>query len=164
MSKKKKYSIIVLITMILLIIDQCTKIYISNVNYVQGINGFFSLRFAKNTGGAFGIGQDDTIMFILTNIIVLGLIIRFIKFQISHIDKKTIISLVLVLAGGISNFVDRIFRGYVVDYIDISQFIKFPIFNLADIYIVIGWILLVFSILIYSLKDSKFKKGKNNEE
>ena len=50
----------------------------------------------------------------------------------------------IILAGGFGNFIDRIFRGHVVDFIDITEIINFPKFNLADIYIVCGWIVLAF--------------------
>lgn len=58
------------------------------------------------------------------------------------------IFLIMIISGGISNLIDRIFRGYVVDYIDINQIFKYPIFNIADISIVLGVILLIIYIII----------------
>ena len=97
------------------------------------INGIFSLTYYENTGGAFGVGQGDTIGFTIISIIVIAIIIRFIVLQRDRINNKTMVALELIIAGGISNLIDRLFRGFVVDYIDINQLIKFPIFNLADI-------------------------------
>jgi len=64
--------------------------------------------------------------------------------QKDNINNITYIVLTTILTGGIGNFIDRVFRGYVVDFIDINQIINFPIFNFADIYIVCGWIVLAF--------------------
>ena len=62
-------------------------------------------------------------------------------------NKKVYIGLLFLIAGGISNLIDRVFRGFVVDYIDFTQIIDFPVFNLADIVLVVGWILLIIGIL-----------------
>ena len=62
-------------------------------------------------------------------------------------NKKVYIGLLFFIAGGISNLIDRVFRGFVVDYIDFTQIIDFPVFNLADIVLVVGWILLIIGIL-----------------
>lgn len=73
----------------------------------------------------------------LINSIVLGIIVRFLILQFDKMNKATKIILSFILAGGSSNLLDRIFRGFVVDYIDVNKFISFPIFNLADTYVVI---------------------------
>ena len=65
------------------------------------------------------------------------------------------ISIILIVSGGIGNLIDRIIRGFVIDYIDINQLIKYPMFNFADICIVIGCIMLAISII--------FERGKNEE-
>lgn len=64
--------------------------------------------------------------------------------------------LLLVLAGGIGNLIDRLFRGYVIDYIDINNLFEFPVFNLADVFIVVGITILI----IYVLLDGKRKQEK----
>ena len=68
-------------------------------------------------------------------------------------DKTTKIMLSLVLAGGISTLIDRLARGFIVDYIDINPMFQFPIFNIADIYIVFGWIILVIHTIKYTRKQ-----------
>ena len=62
------------------------------------------------------------------------------------------IFLVMLISGGVSNLIDRIFRGYVVDYIDINQIFSYPVFNIADISVVIGVILLMGYIIINNKK------------
>lgn len=66
-------------------------------------------------------------------------------------------SLCLIISGGVSNLLDRLFRGYVIDYINIEEFFKFPIFNLADIYVVAGWIIFVITTIIFSFKQKNNK-------
>ena len=115
----------------------------------------------KIIGGAFGIGGNSTIGFIIVSIIVLGIAIRFLISQRNVIDYKTSIAISLVLAGGINNLIDRSLRGYVVDYIDISSIFKFPVFNIPDMLICIGWFMLVICVYMYWKKEIKEpKKGK----
>lgn len=67
----------------------------------------------------------------------------------------------MVISGGISNLIDRIFRGHVVDYIDISEIINYPIFNIADISVVIGVILIIGNILLNTIKNRRrLESGK----
>ena len=80
--------------------------------------------------------------------------------QKDRIDIKTSTSLLLIISGGISNLIDRIFRGGVVDFIDISQVINFPKFNLADICIVVGWILFVLFAAIHTNEIIQERKKK----
>lgn len=118
------------------------------------------INYVQNTGGAFGIGQGKTIQVVIINTIILGIIIRFLIMQFNKMDKITKIVLGFILAGGISNLLDRIVRGFVVDYIDISQIFSFPIFNLADAYVVIGWLALVLITIKRTFKE--IKEAKSN--
>lgn len=146
--KSKIVKNILLMVILLIIIDQGSKILITQyVNESLG-NEFFGIEIVNNTGMAFGF-NDGNVKNIFLSIFVLAIIIGFIKNQSDRIDNKTKIALSIVLAGGISNLIDRIFRGAVLDFIKIY---KFPIFNIADIYVVIGWILLVIFLINYSRK------------
>ena len=71
----------------------------------------------------------------------------------------------MVLAGGFGNLIDRIFRGFVVDFIDVSELINFPNFNFADIFIVLGWILLALFFAMYAnnVRIGKIKKEKDGK-
>lgn len=152
----KRYIILVVTIIILVIIQQCIKYYIVENYKDQGstslIEDMVNITYVENTGGAWGIGQGDIATFVITNILVIGIIIRFIITQKDRIGTLTLISLILILAGGISNFIDRIFRGYVVDYIDITPLFNFPVFNIDDAIIIIGWILFVALISISTIK------------
>ena len=61
----------------------------------------------------------------------------------------------MIISGGTSNLIDRLFRGHVVDYIDINQIFNYPVFNIADMCIVIGVILLVGYIIIKTIKKQE---------
>lgn len=142
---KNRYLRMSIIIILLILIDQIVKAVV--------ISNGIKYNYIENFGGVFGIGGNNTIFFILITIVVLGIIIKFIISQRDRVDRKTLFSFTLILSGGFSNLIDRIARGCVVDYIDISKYFKFPIFNIADIFIVIGWIMLLICILIYWYKE-----------
>ena len=142
MKEERKSNILkmgLIIFVILLVIDQISKIIAINTNVnITIIDNILNFRLIFNKGIAFGIGQGKNIgTFVVTNIIVLGIIIRFIWQQKERIDALTMCSLFIILAGGAGNFIDRLFRGQVVDFIEVFPNIHFPIFNIADICIVI---------------------------
>lgn len=149
----------IIMAIILLVVDQITKVIIikNNIN-ITLIPNILTIYTVKNTGGAFGVGEGNTVMFIITNLVVLGLIIRFIYLQKDFMDKATLYTLFVILAGGFGNLIDRIFKGYVIDFINIFPSINFPKFNLADVYITIGWIVLAFIFALYSYKEIKNSK------
>ena len=70
-------------------------------------------------------------------------------------DNSTLYILCVILAGGFGNLIDRVVRGYVVDFINVFPSLNFPIFNLADIYITLGWIFLAFIFATYTYKEIK---------
>lgn len=158
MIKQKNKNIIygVIIIIVLLIIDQIVKqiISINNIN-ITIIPNILEIQAIHNKGGAFGVGQGNIAMFIVTNLVVLGLIIRFICLQKDFMDKSTLYILCAILAGGFGNLIDRIARGYVIDFINLFPKLNLPIFNLADIYITLGWIFLAFVFAMYTYKEIK---------
>lgn len=157
MKKDKKIKRMVILILVLLLIDQISKIMVK-ANYENPIeNGIFGIRIIENTGMAFGWNSGNTKNMILT-ILILLLVFNFIRNQKDRIDTKTSIALSLVLAGGISNLVDRILRGGVIDFIQIKHF---AIFNIADCYIVIGWILLIVFLIRF---NQEWVGGKNCEK
>lgn len=159
MKKIDKTSIVIIVMIVILILlDQATKLYITFNPECTIIDGILKFKVIPNTGGAFGVGQNSTFSYIVTNIVVLGIIIKFMVNGNQLIDTKTKVFLSLILAGGISNLIDRIFRGYVVDFIDITDFMNFPVVNLADTYITIGWIGTVILFAIFAVKETRNKK------
>lgn len=153
---------------LIVLIDQIIKaiaIDIANEGTVEVIRGILNFTYIKNSGGAFGIGSD-TSMFLLINIIVIFLLVRFLVVNKEKVEIKASVALSLILAGGISNLIDRVFRGGVVDFIDISPLVNFPKFNFADICIVGGWILFAFFAAILTseqLKERRDRLAKSRE-
>ena len=99
---------------------------------------------------------------IYNTIISVIIILLLLNFMIKQREKNTMptnISLSLIIAGGFSNLLDRLFRGQIIDYIDISQLCKFPAFNLAYIFIIIGWVMFAFIIAKFTT-TIKFRKSK----
>lgn len=145
---------------LIIIIDQITKIaivkniYASNLTVIEGIMEF---TYVENKGGAYGIGNDSTLMFIIVNIVIITLITKFILSKKNDISTYVLVSLGLILAGGIGNLIDRIFRGFVVDFIDFSPLIRFPVFNIADICIFLGCVFIIANFIINSIKERKNK-------
>lgn len=148
MSNKKKIFFICLLIISLILIDQITKCIVVN-NFVEKVGTFVaSINLNINTGMALGLNEGNTKNIIIT-IIILILIINFAVKQKDKIDRKTAIALCLITAGGISNLIDRFIYKGIVDFIDLYGF---PIFNIADVYIVIGWMLLIICVFKYGTK------------
>ena len=150
--KNRRLVIMLLFIILLIIVDQLTKYLLIGIekNIIEDTIKIYAM---KNYGGAFGVGQKGTMTFIITNIIVIGIIVKFLCMQKEQIDKKTYFSLSLVIAGAISNLIDKIFRGYVLEIICIKSLG----INLADIIIVLGWVLLAlfFATYTYKIKNKK---------
>ena len=134
----------------ILILDQLSKslieVYFKLNESIKIINNFFYLTRVQNTGGAWSIFSDKSYIFIIVSIIALVLLIRYmLKFKK---NKRNSIAFAILISGIFSNLADRIFLGYVRDFLDFKIFgYDFPIFNVADIAIVIGVFLLIIAII-----------------
>jgi len=124
---------------LIIFIDQLTKFLLIGA-HIRIIEGFFLLNYVTNTGAGFGILKGSTWLLIFFSIFVIGLII----FYLDKVPKTKYytIAMGLILGGTIGNLIDRIFRGHVVDFIDLTFW---PVFNIADSAITIGAIMLIFS-------------------
>lgn len=147
--KNKIIKLIVILVAILVILDQASKLLIGNLVTEPIGNDAFKIEIISNTGLAFGFNDGSNVKNIFIMLFVLFIVIKFVKDQIELIDTKTAVALSMVLAGGLSNLIDRIFRGAVLDFIKIF---KFPIFNIADILVVVGAILLIIFLVVFTRK------------
>ncbi|MCI7222233.1 MAG: signal peptidase II [Firmicutes bacterium] len=132
---------------IIIILDQFSKYFIQTntlwQNHIEIIPNFFYITYAKNTGMGFSLLSGHTILLAIVSMIVILVIF----YYYVKCDKKDVLSLVtysLLIAGAIGNLIDRLYLGYVRDFLDFYIFgYDFPIFNIADCAVTIGAILLV---------------------
>jgi signal peptidase II len=154
-NNKINFSLLIL-SIFLLIVDQSTKAIIVNwFDLYESIPiiPFFNLTFVVNYGFAFGFLNSPSLNQIIVSIVILSIIIYFLYLLIKTQDHIFKMCLVLILSGAIGNFIDRIFRGYVVDFIDIYVFnYHWPAFNIADSCISVGFVILIFNILFLNKK------------
>jgi len=158
---KKEYLILALIVIIIVLIDQISKIYALNKGETTIISGMLKFNITQNTGAAYGIGSNSTMMYIITNFIILSVIFKFITTQNEFIDNNLKIFLSFIFAGGIANVIDRIFRGYVVEFIDFRELINLPVLNIADIAVIIGWVSVAAIFASFTVKEWRISKDKN---
>lgn len=167
MDKVKKYKLALIIIVVLLVIDQSFKI-ISSINWQDGgnviIEGVLKTAYNKNTGGF--MGQSKSMFsLIITDIIIIALILRFLALQYENMNLVTKVSLSMVVAGGISNLIDRILRGGIIDYIDFTMINQnIPILNLSDTYEILGFVLFALAMAIYTYSEIKKKKQAKKKE
>lgn len=141
---------ILLVSMIILTIDQITKSIIGSIVKLGTtktiIKNFFNITTVHNDGAAWGIFSNQQLIIIVGTIISFFVIYKFI-FSFKQ-NTRNNIAFGLILGGLAGNLCDRIFLGYVRDFLDFIIFkYDFPVFNIADIGIVIGVILLIIAIL-----------------
>ena len=154
--KNKKILFIVFIILISICIDQIVKqVIIKNIlNSIREIiNGVLNFTYVENTGGAYGIGSNNILMFIIINVIIIGILMKFVISKRDEINNALLIAISLIIAGGIGNLIDRIFRGYVIDFIDINPVFKYPVFNIADIFVVTGCIVIAIDLIYRTIKS-----------
>ena len=138
-----------------IVIDQITKIiarqYLMPKKQVVIIKNFFNFTYVENKGGAWGMFGGKLWLFIIITIIALGVLFYLFKdFDLKN-NPLYSISLSLIIAGAIGNFIDRLAFKYVTDFLDFYIFgYDFPVFNVADICVTIGVGMLLVKILFFS--------------
>ncbi len=152
-----------IIFMFSIVSDQLTKIWavntLKNGESIKLIGNFLRFTYAENKGAAFSILQNQLWFFIIISIVMLG-VLAYIYFKTKNITKISRLSIAMIAGGAIGNLIDRVNLGYVVDFIDVrfGSFYDFPIFNIADSFVVCGTILMIILILF-----NKFEKSETNE-
>lgn len=138
---------------LLIVLDQLTKKWAVDVLMEKGslpfINGLVGFRYAENTGAAFSILREKQLLLILmTTVIIVGLIGFMIKAIRTDEHLLVKVSYVLLISGAIGNLIDRVRLNFVVDFLEF-KFMTFPIFNIADICVVVGVSFLVIATLFF---------------
>lgn len=124
----------------LIALDQWTKLWTVATIQLGAVRGFLpglvSLTYLRNYGAAFSILQHQQWLFTLITLVVMGIAIVYLIKNLSA-GYLTLTALVLIISGGIGNFIDRLRLGYVIDMIQLD-FVDFAIFNVADAYLTVG--------------------------
>lgn len=161
MKKKTSYIIIASIIILGLVLDLVTKwffaeYFASEKNDIIVIPNFLKFTFLKNTGAAYGILGDSTILLAIVSIVF---IIAFLVYDYFNHSNNIwyVLGISMIVSGAIGNFVDRIFLGYVRDFISMSIF-NF-VFNIADIFITFGVIFFIIYLIVSVIRE---RKEKNN--
>ena len=130
----------------IILIDQFTKYFIF-YNYKTLINKnflLFRIDFIKNYGAAFNIFSGNRI-FLSCISIIFSILLTYLILRKNSLNQSELFAYSFILGGTIGNGIDRIFKGFVIDFINLN-FINFPVFNIADISINVGFIFLLYSI------------------
>ena len=148
---KKGLKNVIFFGMIFLILDQAVKIFI-NSRFVLGeayilINNLLSILLVHNTGAAFSILSGNQVFLVIIGILALVALLLFVYQGYNYSDYE-IFAYSLLFVGILGNLIDRIFYGYVIDFISLT-FVgyNFPIFNIADMCIVASVILIIIKVI-----------------
>lgn len=138
-------------------IDQLTKYlvlaHIADGVPVRFIPEFIQLRYVQNTGAAFSMFSDKTwLLSVITAAIIIVAVILLLMGKVEGKGKQ--ISALLIIAGGLGNLIDRVFRHFVVDFLEFT-FMDFAVFNFADICVTIGAAILIIILLIEIFREPK---------
>ncbi|MCU9812820.1 signal peptidase II [Paraclostridium bifermentans] len=142
--------IYILIIVGLIGLDQISKFlavkYLVNIGSIPIVKDIFHLTYVENRGAAFGMFQNNQIIFVVVALAacIFGLYYLY-KKQLNLLGKSAII---LIIAGAIGNLIDRVRLGFVVDYFDFRIVWNY-VFNVADVFVVIGTILLCIYIIFF---------------
>ena len=166
-SKKKTNLNLFFLFVFLIFIDQLTKKLATDYligNDITIIPNVLQLHYLENRGAAFGILQNQRIIFVILTIIYLAAVFWFLH-RCPKNGRYTLLHIIasVLTAGALGNFIDRLRLGYVVDFFYFSL-INFPVFNVADIFVVISFIGIAVSILfIYKDDELEFLSIRKRE-
>ncbi len=153
---------------IIVVLDQISKFLIV-ANFELGgepltvLGGLFNIRYVENSGAAWSILEGKTWLLVAMSLLIMAVCI-FMLVKKTYGSKLMFWSISIVLAGGLGNLIDRLFRGgKVVDFIEFG-FVKFPVFNVADIAVCTGAGLIVLLFIIESIKEYKDAKVRKEAE
>jgi signal peptidase II len=170
MSMKRKYWVLLIFCLGILLLDQGTKYMVVQklplYQRVEVIQGFFNLTHVRNTGGAFGIfggekGEIGSILFVVVSLVAVGAIL-YLFTRVKENEKPLALSFSLILGGAIGNLIDRLRYGEVVDFLDfhLSTY-HWPAFNVSDSAICIGIGLMALQLLKGDHKKSAKSHAPN---
>ena len=159
---KKKTINIIIISMLLILVDILSKeLIIRSLSLNESIiifRNFLKITYIKNTGAAFGILSNNIFILICVTILLVVYLIKELKNSKSNFNLS---AYTLIISGAFGNLIDRVFRKYVIDFISFTLFgHEMAIFNIADTYITIGIILLIFNMIKEEIHERNKSRSK----
>ena len=156
----KVYSLLVMTALVA--VDQIIKyfvdLYLKPIGSVLVVKNFLQFSYFENDGAMMGMMSGKTITMTVLAVICLA-VIAFVIFSGKVKFGVDYCCVVLMMSGGLGNIIDRIFRGYVIDYIEVL-FIDFYIFNFADCLVTCAAVVLICNQIYEMIKENKAKKVK----
>ena len=154
-----------LLSAVLVLVDQLTKIAVQHwlkpIGDFPLIDGVLHLTYLENRGMAFGMMQGQKWLLIWVTAIVLLVLIAAV--MMGKVKKPaTLFTVAVIIGGGVGNLIDRIYRGYVIDFIYV-KIINFAIFNFADICVTCGTAVLLFILLREMMLEEKAGKAEKKQ-
>lgn len=144
------------IALLIVLFDQILKYWIHNQfalgEKMEIIPSFLSLTHVQNTGAAWSILEGHMWFFYIVTLLVVGVVIYSMQKPRNHPLMQT--ALAFILGGAIGNFIDRLLHRYVIDMFMV-EFIDFPVFNIADMALTIGVVLMFIFILFFDPESKK---------
>lgn len=161
MKKNNDKKLVILIALLIIVVDHVIKLIVKqNMTYGESIGNWIKLTYVTNPGMAYNIGENTPMLAIILNIALISVLVVFLIKYYAKMNTALKIFLTFIISGGISNLVDRIIIGYIVDYIDITKLFSYPIFNIADIFVTLGVVLTIVYILVKSIKNRRNLKSE----
>lgn len=157
---KKKYTVAAILVIVAIIFDRITKNLIDNhfslFESRDIIPGFLKLTYVRNTGAGWSMMEGQMVFFYVVTVFAVVLLYMIGKDFLNESNLLGFYSCYLIVGGAIGNLIDRVIYKYVIDFIDVMIFTyDYPVFNIADCFVVVGGILLLLSLLL--------KKEKKND-
>ena len=162
-----------IMSLVLIVLDQWTKYlavtYLKPVGFVRFIPNVLNLFYLENRGAAFGLFSGQRWVFLIITAVIIFVGIYLLAANKIH-SKWLLFTVHLIVAGGIGNMIDRMFRGgafldgFVVDFLQF-QFIDFPVFNLADCFVTVGSVMVICYLLadiVLSYRQGEGTKAGNH--
>ena len=155
--------IIVIATVVL---DQLSKYLVLANIPLHGngpvLPGVFHFTYIENKGAAFGMLAEHRWVFMIVSVLAIAAFVFYIlKFRPT--EKLLLLSMAFIIGGGIGNMIDRVWRGSVVDFIEVD-FMSFAVFNVADIFVCVGCGLMILYVILSEVKEQKMKKENSEND
>ena len=156
----------ILIIVLCIAADQLTKICaaanLKDISTLPIIENIFHFTYVENRGAAFGMLADHRWVFMILSVV--GIAAIFVYLTVTKPKSWWMrLALCFIVGGGVVNMIDRIARGYVIDFID-CRFIDFYVFNVADSFVCVGCAMFIIAVIIDEVREKKLKKSAGEDK